>query len=80
MSRLKTENIDKCISLLREYIEETSLENRKEIAMLALNQLQTITAGIDPGIGPTAGFTLLSCDGKPRASTTWDYEGEKLRR
>ena len=69
MSRLKIENVNKCISLLREYIEETSLENRKEIAILALNQLQTITAGIDPGNGPAAGFNLLSCEGKPRAST-----------
>jgi hypothetical protein len=65
MSRLKTENVNKCISLLRDYIEETSLNNGKEIAILALNQLQTITAGDDPA----AGYYLLSCDGKPRAST-----------
>lgn len=70
MSHLKTENVNKCISLLRDYIEETSLNNGKEIAILALNQLQTITAGIDPGNGPTAGINLLSCDGKPRASTS----------
>jgi len=57
MSRLKIENVNKCISLLREYIEETSLENRKEIAILALNQLQTITAGIDPGNGPQRDLT-----------------------
>ncbi len=62
MSRLKTETVDKCISLLREYIEETSLENRKEIAILALNQLKTITAGDDPA----AGYYVTSCNGNPR--------------
>ena len=62
MSRLKTETVDKCFSLLREYIEETSLENRKEIAILALNQLQAITAGEDS----TAGYYVASCNGNPR--------------
>ena len=70
MSRLKTENFNKCISLLRDYIEETSLNNGKEIAILALNQLQTITAGLDtgnPGDGNSAaGYYLLSCNDNPR--------------
>ena len=64
MSRLKTETLNKCFSLLRDYIEETSLNHRKEIAILALNQLHTITAGLDDG---NTGDDLLSCNGKPRA-------------
>ena len=48
MSRLKNENLNKCVSLLREFIDEASTQNnKKEIAILALNQLQNITAGTD---------------------------------
>jgi hypothetical protein len=46
MSRLKDENLKKCVSLIREFIDEASTEgNKKEIAILALNQLHSITAG-----------------------------------
>lgn len=63
MSRLKNENLNKCVSLIREFIDEASTEgNKKEIAILALNQLQNITAGTDEQ-------TLLGpiCLSKPRA-------------
>jgi hypothetical protein len=45
MSNLKAQNLKKCFSLLREFIDESSLHNKKGIALLALNQLQKITAG-----------------------------------
>lgn len=63
MSRLKDENLKKCVSLIREFIDEASTEgNKKEIAILALNQLQNITAGSDQQIplGP-------ACLTRPRA-------------
>lgn len=48
MSRLKNENLKKCVSLIREFIDEASTQgSKKEIAILALNQLQRITAGSD---------------------------------
>ena len=68
MSRLKNESFKKCVSLLREFIDEASTgSSKKEIAILALNQLQTITAGSDPVGG--GGTTLLGpvCSSKPRA-------------
>ena len=63
MSRLKNENLKKCFSLLREFIDEVSIQGgKKEIAILALNQLQNITAGSDPVnlLGPL-------CMTRPRA-------------
>jgi hypothetical protein len=66
MSHLKKETVNKCISLLREYIEQTALNNKKEIAGLALNQLQKITAGTgsdDPDPDP-------SCHGRPTARSS----------
>ena len=46
MSRLKDENVKKCYSLLREFIEEApSVSGKKGLAVLALSQLQKITAG-----------------------------------
>jgi hypothetical protein len=59
MSHLKKEIADKCISLLREYIDEASLSSKKESAILALNQLQKITAGNDP-------TPQLACSSRPR--------------
>jgi len=68
MSHLKIETANKCFSLLREYIEETSLDNLKAIAILALNQLHAITAGADSDYtGDEVGDYTLSCNGKPRA-------------
>lgn len=64
MSNLKSENVNKCISLLREYLAETPAAKKKGSAVLALNQLQRITAGtID-----TTVYSGDSCDGKPRAN------------
>lgn len=68
MSKLKKENVKKCISLLREFVEESSaLDNKKERAVLALNQLQKITAGTDPAFG--IGNVFFQCLGRPRADT-----------
>ncbi len=72
MSHLKKESVNKCFSLLRKYIDETSADTKntgKEMAMLALNQLRKVTAGsttqensIDDITAPDAG-----CNVKPRA-------------
>jgi hypothetical protein len=58
MSKLKTKNLEKCVSLLREFIDESSLHNKKGAAILALNQLQKIAAGTNPTSG---------CHGRPMA-------------
>jgi hypothetical protein len=64
MSRLKNENLNKCFSLLREYVEESTAEdNKKGTAILTLNQLQKIIAGTD-GEGEVM---ILSCNGRPIA-------------
>jgi len=51
MSRLKTENLTQCVSLLRDFIDESSESNyKKGLAKMALEHLQKITAGKDhPG-------------------------------
>jgi hypothetical protein len=59
MSHLKTENLKKCVSLLREFIDGASSPGeKKEMAALALNQLQNITAGTNS--------QTFSCTYKPR--------------
>ncbi len=69
MSYLKNETVNKCFSLLREYVEETSLNKRKEIAILALNKLQTITAG-SGGDNSTLDEDPISCNGRPTANAS----------
>ena len=65
MSKLKKENLKKCVSLLREYVEESSaIANKKERAILALDQLQKITAGTDSNIA--IGDVYFFCMGRPR--------------
>jgi hypothetical protein len=64
MSNLKNDSVNKCISLLREYIDETSLTGKKEIAVLALSQLQQITAGTGAQ-EPTPG-----CHGRPMVNAS----------
>lgn len=65
MSKLKKENLEKCVSLLREFVEESAaLDNKKQRAILALNQLQKITAGTDPAI--VGGAVFFNCLGRPR--------------
>ena len=69
MSKLRKENVKKCVSLLREFVEESSaLDNKKERAILALNQLQKITAGTDSNI-TTIGNVYLRCLGRPRVDS-----------
>ena len=45
MSQLKEKNLSKCVSILKKFIDESSLhENKKGIAILALDHLQQVTA------------------------------------
>lgn len=65
MSRLKSDNLKKCFSLLREFVEESqALPGKKENASLAIDQLQKITAGnsTTPGL-------ILGCIGRPIADS-----------
>jgi hypothetical protein len=64
MSNLEHDSVNKCFSLLREYIDETSLTGKKEMAALALSQLQQITAGTGTR-EPTPG-----CHGRPMADVS----------
>jgi hypothetical protein len=64
MSHLKRENLTKCFSLLREFVEEsTAQSNKKGTAILTLNQLQKIIAGTED----TLVDPILSCNGRPIA-------------
>jgi len=64
MSKLKVENSKKCLSILRQFVEETSSSGKsKDLAILALNHLQKITAGTDIVL---AGIDF-TCTGRPRA-------------
>ncbi len=70
MSHLKEKNVKKCVSLLREYIDATAPNHQKESAILALNQLQKITAGTDStgssnSSNPTDGLRSL-CQTRPK--------------
>lgn len=69
MGRLKTENSKKCFSILREFIDDSSLMgSQKQRALLALEQLQKITAGT--GASNNSNSTLESgsgCISRPRA-------------
>ena len=68
MSHLKEKNVKKCFSLLREYIDETPLNNKKENAILALNQLQQITAGTgSQGSSGDSNSISSICHGRPLA-------------
>ena len=65
MSYLKETNLNKCVSLLREFIAETNSRDRqKQVAVLALDQLRRITAG-DGGGNPDI---VSSCISRPRAA------------
>ncbi len=68
MSHLKKEMANRCFSLLREYIDEAPLSSKKETAVLALDQLQKITAGTGSQDSNNGSTTLiLACVGRPRA-------------
>jgi len=65
MSQLKVENSKKCLSTLRQFINETSSPGKsKKMAVLAINHLQKITAGTDIILTGTD----FTCTGRPRAS------------
>jgi hypothetical protein len=68
MSHLKNENLNKCFSLLREYLEDGPSNNKKGAAILALDQLQKITAGTDAQGASLDGSQVLffGCQGKPK--------------
>lgn len=60
MSSLKKEALNKCFSLLREFIDEASEGNsRKGIAVMALNQLERVTAGTTENTDPVCIDTPL---------------------
>ncbi len=62
MSHLKDERLKKCVSLLREFVEESKAQDHKKgTAILTLNQLQKIIAGADR----EADDTVQPCTGKP---------------
>lgn len=63
MKRLRDESQKKCFSILREFIKGTPPDERKGAAVLALDQLQRVTAGTTL---PLVGSSV--CSGKPRAS------------
>lgn len=70
MSHLKKEMANKCFSLLREYIDEAPLSSKREAAVLALEQLQKITAGTHSqnSINSGSNTVMLDCAHKPRAA------------
>ncbi len=46
MSQLKQANLKKCYSFLKDFINDSGVEdNKKGFAVMALNQLRQITAG-----------------------------------
>jgi len=64
MSKLKVENSKKCLSILRQFVEETSSSGKsKDLAILAINHLQKITAGTDIILTGTD----FTCSERPRA-------------
>jgi hypothetical protein len=72
MAKLKAENVEKCVSILKGFIDDSPAVD-KEKAILALEQLQKITAGMDmAGFGcdghkPVISVTLApGCQGKPK--------------
>ncbi len=74
MAKLKAENAAKCVSILQSFIGQSPSED-KEKAILALEQLQKISAGIDaPGEGCSVDRPLIRgaseefifCLGRPR--------------
>jgi len=63
MSHIKKENLNKCISLLKEFIDDAGATMpRKGAAKLALNQLLNITAG-----AAARDLEVGGCNTRPRA-------------
>jgi len=66
MGRLKSESSKKCLSILREYIAGGSTAGQtKEMAIMAIEQLQNIVAGTETT------NEELSCTARPRADGEW---------
>jgi uncharacterized protein YmfQ (DUF2313 family) len=64
MSQLKNEALKRCFSLLRDFVDESTVaDNKKGTAILALNQLQRVIAGGDV----TVDNTDPNCAGRPIA-------------
>jgi hypothetical protein len=60
MNNLKNETVTKCFSLLREFIDETTGANSKKgVAILALTQLERVTAGSTSGSDPCIDTPLV---------------------
>lgn len=67
MSILKNESVNRCFSLLREFIDQSPANGNKKSAALALNQLQKITAGTGIPAPGNETFDNSGCNAKPRA-------------
>ena len=64
MSHLKSDTLKRCVSLLREFVEASEAqEGKKGAALLTLNQLQKVMAGMDSGTDVLS----PSCTGRPIA-------------
>ncbi len=72
MKKLTQKNIEKCFSVLKEFIAEANSKNKeKNMAVLALDHLQHITAGIGTTTGDenNGGSQLeVNCIDRPRAA------------
>lgn len=66
MRRLRDENLKECFSLLKTFIEGTPEDSQKGVAILALNQLRKISAGL----GSSGGERGISCASKPMADAS----------
>jgi len=68
MNNLKIESLNKCFSLLREYLDEGPSNGKKGGAILALNHLQDITAGVSSEKGSLNShwMTAPGCNSIPR--------------
>ncbi|MGE5342559.1 MAG: hypothetical protein ACM3SY_13875 [Candidatus Omnitrophota bacterium] len=65
MSNLKKQNMNKCLSLLQEFVNNAEAgNNQKMVAALALDQLKKIAAGSDPGLQMIVAST--GCNGIAR--------------
>ncbi len=64
MGYLKKQNLNKCFSLLREFVEgATAQGNEKGTAIMALDQLKKVIAGAEEEMT----VTIMGCNGIPIA-------------
>ena len=74
MTSLRNKNVTKCFSLLREYLEGAPQDGKKGSAILALDQLQKITAGVGTQDSQATTDSPL-CISKPLANGSTGSEG-----